>query len=270
MPIIIEEEEPYRHHHRRHHSHRRHRSRYRCCSGYNFRMHSTERFRCAASLTFFLLLAAFVLYLLVTLSLPIIRQIYLFQLSFAAQNGQASTTPDFRFGVWGFCASTPVAIPSVFTKDGGECTSSKLGYNIPQDVLNLTGYPPDVTNALSKALTVLLILHPVSAGLALQTLFLSLFIRSQYFTIFALISSIVTAVVGSVVLAADLALKIVANDRLKGVLNGALSVSWGDGVWMIVAAVALSWLSVIALSSIACRCCGVRRKHGWYGDGYYG
>ena len=160
-------------------------------------------------------------------------------------------------------------MPSIFTNDGGTCTSPKIGYNIPQDVLNLTGYPPDVTRALTKALTVLLVLHPVAAGLALLTLFFSLFVRSQYFTVLALISSIVTAVVGSVVLAADLALKIVANDRLKDVLNGSLTVTWGDGVWMIVAAVAMSWLSVITLSIIACRCCGIRRKYGWYGDGYY-
>ncbi len=272
MPIIIEEEEPYRHHHRHHSRHRRrHHSRFRrCCPCFGFRMHSAQRFRFAAGLSIFFILAAFVLYLLVTLSLPIIKQIYLFQLSFATPDGQVSSTPDFRFGVWGFCASTTVALPSIFTKDDGTCTSPKLGYDIPQDVLNLTGYPPDVTRALTKGLTVLLILHPVAAGLALLTLFFALFLRSQYFTVLALISGIVTAIVGSVVLAADLALEIVANDRLKDVLNGALSVEFGDGVWMIVAAVALSWLSVIALSSIACRCCGVRRKHGWYGDGYYG
>jgi hypothetical protein len=281
MPeIIIEEEDPYynRHHRRhdsdyyRHHRHRRHHSRWRriCpCFDFRFRMHSTQRYRCAAGFTFFFLTAAFVLYLLVAISLPLIKPIYLFQLSFAADQPAAATTPDFRFGVWGFCTSFPIGIPTIFT-NGGECTSPKIGYNIPQDVLNLTGYPPDVTDALVKALTILLILHPVAAGLALLTLLFSFFVRSQYFTVLSLITAIFTAVVGSVVLAADLALVIIANQRLRDDLNGLLTVSFGDGVWMIVAAVAMSWLAVIALSAIACRCCGLRRKHGWYADGYYG
>ncbi|KAI0687430.1 SUR7/PalI family-domain-containing protein [Cytidiella melzeri] len=276
MPqIIIDDEDAYGDHHHHHgghhrdssrrHRHHRHHSRWRrMCPCFGFRVRSSHRLRYAVGFVFLFLTAAFILYLLVTLSLPIIRPIYLFQLGL-----QPSTNPEFFFGVWGFCTSSAIELPTILTRNNGECSSLKLGYDIPQDLLDLTGYPSSVTDALVKTLTVLLILHPVSAGLSLLTLFFALFIRSQYFTITSLIVGIVTAVVGSVVLAADLALVIVANNRLKDALDGLVVIKFGAAVWMIVAAVALSWLGVIALSAIACRCCRIRRKHGWYGDGYY-
>ena len=219
---------------------------------------------------FLILLAAFVLYLLPALSLPIIKPVYLLQINFntAADQPTTSVATNLRFGVWGFCASSVLDLPTIFTNDG-RCTAPKLGYTIPQDVLNLTGFPPQVTQAVLEGLTILLVLHPVAAGIALAALLCALFLGSQFMTIFALILTVIGSIVGSVVLAADLALVIVANHKIHQELGNLLTVTFGNAVWMIVAAVACSWLSVILLSAIACRCCGIRRKHGWYGDGYY-
>jgi len=54
-----------------------------------------------------LLLAAFIMLLLVTLSVPIIKTIYLFQL--VAQDSiafvDASASASATFGVWGYCIS---------------------------------------------------------------------------------------------------------------------------------------------------------------------
>lgn len=59
-----------------------------------------------AAITPFLLLAAFLLLLLVTLSVPIIKAIYLFKLtakvSGILDSGAGATA---RFGVWGYCVS---------------------------------------------------------------------------------------------------------------------------------------------------------------------
>ena len=220
-------------------------------------------------LTFIVLLCAFALYLLAALSLPIIKAIYLFQLNFTAANQPpTSIATNFRFGVWGFCASSVLDEPTVFTNDG-ECTKPQLGYTIPADILALAGYPPEITDALVKALTVLLVLHPTAAGLSFLTLLLGLFIRSHGITILTLVCCILTAIVGSVVLAADLAIGLVAEHKLKDEFGNLLQVTLGDATWMIGAAVALSWLGVIFLSAITCYCCGIHRKHGWYGDGYY-
>ena len=181
-----------------------------------------------------------------------------------------SVATNLRFGVWGFCASSVLDLPTIFTNDG-RCTAPRLGYDIPSDVLALLGFPQAVAQALLEGLTVLLVLHPVAAGLAFGTLLFALFVRcSKGMTICALVLGVITSIVGSVVLAIDIALVIVAGDEIHKELGSMLDVAFGNGVWMIVAAVALSWLGVILLSAIACRCCGIRRKHGWYGDGYYG
>lgn len=280
MPTIIVDENGdgyggrHHHHHRRRRHHRHHSRWHACfpCFAYRKpRFHSTARYRFTAVLTFFVLLGAFALYLLPALSLPIIKSVYLLQINFATPADQPPTSvaTNLRFGVWGFCASSVVELPTIFTNHG-ECTTPRLGYDIEPDVLSILGFPPALSEDLLDALKLLLVLHPISAGLAFLTLFLAIFVHSQGMTVLALIFAVVTAIVGSVSLGADLALIIIAKNKIHDELGTLLSVSFGDAVWMIVAAVALSWTAVVTLSAIACRCCGIRRKHGWYGDGYYG
>jgi hypothetical protein len=263
----------HRHGHHHHH-HRRRRYRYCCpCLGVRWpRMHSTHRFHVAAALSLFVLLCAFVLFLLPAISLPLIKPIYLLDIASASPpSGQPETSiaTDLRFGVWGFCASTEFNPPTLLGNTG-DCTKPALGYTIPADVASVLELPTAVTNAIEETLTIILVLHPVVAGLALAALLLALGVRSKAATILALILSVFTAIVGSAVLAIDIALVLVARDEVHKELGDILTVSFGNAVWMIVVAVALEWLGVILLSAIACRCCGIRRKHGWYGDGYYG
>ncbi|CAL1711370.1 unnamed protein product [Somion occarium] len=218
-----------------------------------------SRYRGTSIWAFLFLLASFVLFLLVALSIPIIKAIYLFVFDFGTQPTQPPTSiaTDIRFGVWGFCASSELNLPTVFGNDG-RCTPAHLGYNIPQDLLALTGHP-ELADTVLKGLTVLLILHPVCAGLAFIGMFTSLFLASHCMSILSLLITIVTAIVSSVVLAADLALTIVAKDRVSDLTSGIVTVGWGNGVWMVVAAVACTWMSVILLSAVACRCCGYRK-----------
>ncbi|KAI0082822.1 hypothetical protein K474DRAFT_30682 [Panus rudis PR-1116 ss-1] len=217
------------------------------------------RYRWTSIWAFIFLLAAFILLLLVALSLPIIKAIYLFVLDFGTEPGQPLTSiaTDLRFGVWGFCASSQLNLPTILTNNG-ECTNVRLGYDIPQDLLQLTGHP-EIANAVLKGLTFLLVLHPVCAGLAFLGMFSALFLASRCMTIISLLLSILSAVVGSVVLAADLALVIVAKDRVGDLTSGLVDVNFGNGVWLVVAAVACAWMAVILLSAVACRCCGYRK-----------
>jgi hypothetical protein len=67
-----------------------------------------------ATLAPFLLFAAFVLLLLVSLSAPIIDSIYLFRLSATTAGAQSNV----NFGVWGYCAGavkTACVPSSLFT-----------------------------------------------------------------------------------------------------------------------------------------------------------
>ena len=207
------------------------------------------------------LLLAFALYLVVALSIPIIKPVYLFIIDFNTQPDQPPTSiaTDVRFGVWGFCASSVLDLPTIFTNNG-ECTDAHLGYEVAPDLLELTGYP-QLAGVVLKTLTVLLVLHPVCAALSFLSMLTSLFLASGPMTITSLILSIFTGIIGSVTLAADLALEIEARQRIGPLTNGAVTVGWGNGVWMIVVAVAFTWLSVILLSAVACRCCGYRKHH---------
>jgi hypothetical protein len=76
--------------------------------------------------------------------------------------------------------------------------------------------------------------------------------------IIALIVCIINAVVSTVVLAADIALVLVARSRLASVTQVDLTINWGNGVWMVLAAVVCTWISLILLSVTVCRCCGRR------------
>ncbi len=60
-----------------------------------------------ASITPFVSLSAFVLLLLVSLSVPIIKSLFLFRLTADATNlyGVADAKGSATFGVWGYCVS---------------------------------------------------------------------------------------------------------------------------------------------------------------------
>jgi hypothetical protein len=111
-----------------------------------------------AALTPVLLFAAFILLLLISLSVPIIKSIYLFKLSAHVSAGviDSAVSGDVKFGVWGYCIS-PVEVTCVICilsrfrvstltrfrrilgihKDsGGECSKATLGYTFDKAVGN--------------------------------------------------------------------------------------------------------------------------------------
>jgi hypothetical protein len=73
---------------------------------YYHRIHR-HRNRRHAAVTAFCLIAAFVLFLFVALSLPIIKTVFLLQLDgHTASNVPATSVgTELRFGVWGFCVT---------------------------------------------------------------------------------------------------------------------------------------------------------------------
>lgn len=70
--------------------------------------------RIVSGVSFLLLFAAFVLYLLVALSLPIIKGIYLLELKATVAPNQPNTSigSELRFGVWGVCVTRYVPLSS--------------------------------------------------------------------------------------------------------------------------------------------------------------
>ncbi|KAJ7095909.1 hypothetical protein B0H15DRAFT_78171 [Mycena belliarum] len=208
-----------------------------------------------------LLFTAFLLSLLVGLSLPIIKPIYLLRF-YSTRAGQpnSSIATELRFGVWGVCASSVLDQPGFFTNPG-KCFGPRLGYAVPDDIIALTGLSTSLVQFVLKGLLVVLVLHPVAAGLSLLTVASSLFLASHKLSILALALSILTALVSTAVFAVDLALVIIAKSQVAKITAVQFAIQWGNAPWMSLAAVILTWLAVIALSARACYCFGVR-PHG--------
>jgi len=214
-----------------------------------------------------LLFTAFLLSLLVGVSLPIIKPIYLLRF-YSVRTGQPDTSvaTELRFGVWGVCANNVLDEPTFFTNNG-ECFGPQLGYAVPPALIALTGVSTSLVDAVLQGLLVILVLHPIAAGLSFATLICSLFLASHPLSILALVLAIITALVSSVVFAIDLALVIVAKNEVSQISQELqFAIQWGNAPWMGLAAVILTWLAVVALSARACYCFGVRPHHHHHHD----
>lgn len=141
----------------------------------------------------------------------------------------------------------------------GECFGPKLGYNVPDYIANAIGLTPTLLTVVQKALLAVLVLHPIVAVLVLLNFIAALFLSSHTIAIFVLVFTILTTILATVALGIDLGLVLAAKAELANFPDVHIEVIFGNGVWMIVAAVALCWLAVITLSARSCYCLGVSR-----------
>lgn len=132
-----------------------------------------------------------------------------------------------------------------------------LGYDIPPEIATLAGVPPVLIQAVQQSLLVVLILHPIAAGFSFISFISALFLGSHGVSILTLIVAVVGGMVGAVVLAIDLALVIIAKNKISDLSPYMFTVNWGNGAWLVVTAVVMTWLAIVFLSARACYCCGV-------------
>ncbi|KAG1824430.1 uncharacterized protein BJ212DRAFT_525033 [Suillus subaureus] len=203
---------------------------------------------------FTLILTAF-LFLLVGLSLPIIKSIIIIKVSAVNSVDPVSNAiTELQFGVWGVCALS--ILNGVKAQEA--CYGPQLGYTVPTSILSLVGLSSKLANIAETTLLTILVLHLVSAALSTVAFVLSLLLRSHLITAIALVIAIITAVVSTVVLVANVTLVVGIKDNIDSLFPGAdFAVSFGNGLWMVLAAVLLTWIAVIMLSAQR-RChCGV-------------
>ncbi|KIY69506.1 hypothetical protein CYLTODRAFT_227288 [Cylindrobasidium torrendii FP15055 ss-10] len=204
------------------------------------------------ALTF--LLAAFILLLLVGLSLPITKAVYIIRVYSTANNGQPDTSvaTELRFGVWGLCALSKVDVTA--------CYGPKLGYDIPTSITDILGIDGGLVAAVLNGLLAVLILHLVAAGFSLCALIPAMFLVSHAATIVSLVLSIISALLSAIMFSIDTAVVLLVKNQLSKLDEDIkLTAAFGDAVWMALAAMLATSLSVICLSARACYCCGVRR-----------
>jgi hypothetical protein len=149
-----------------------------------------------------------------------------------------------------------------FFNNNGECVGPKLGYTIDPRVIAAVTNEPELANLILKALTILLVLHPIAAGLAFLTLLpviASCCVFHAAPWIISLVLSVATAIMSTIVFAADLALVLVAKHKLRDQHTVNVTVSFGNGVWIVLVSTLFTWAAMILLAARVCYCCGFGR-----------
>ncbi|KAH7098291.1 SUR7/PalI family-domain-containing protein [Auriculariales sp. MPI-PUGE-AT-0066] len=203
-----------------------------------------------------LLLCATLLLLLVSLSAPIVRSIYLLNLH--AVNDPNAT--QIHFGVWGYCLVLPAY------KHMSQCSATQVGYVVPDEFLAATGLPKATTDIIVKGLTYVLVLHPLCALITAAALLPGVLTLCNFgahaWGIVSLILTCLAAVLTTVSAAVDITLVSVAQNRLDALQAAfAIAIDFSNAVWMTVAAAVLLWIEVITASMVVCDCCGFGIEH---------
>jgi len=220
-----------------------------------------------STVTPFLIFTAFLLLLLVSLSVPIIKSIYLFNLSVNASSSllDSSATGSARFGVWGYCLSSlDVSVIGINHDTAAQCSKAKLGYTFDNSVataLHVSG----LENAISRTLTAVLVLHPIACGFTFLALVASLFIVRQYHgasrlaSLLTLGTGLIAALLTTVVFLIDVILVAIVRDHVNHSAHGDLNFNWGNAVWMALGAAIALWASLVGACTGLFGC--GRRRH---------
>jgi len=151
--------------------------------------------------------------------------------------------------------------PTLFANNG-RCVGPQLGYTINSAYIEGVTNEPELANLILKAITILLVLHPIAAGLALLTVLPVIASRCVFHRapwIISLILSIATAIMSTIVFVADLALTIVARHKLKEQKTVNVTISFGNGVWIVLVSMLFTWVALVLLSARVCGCFGFGR-----------
>jgi len=192
------------------------------------------------SLDLFFFFAAFLLLLLTSLSLPIIKSIKLFDISLDADTSSflnSGVEGGISFGVWGYCVSDVVVqVVGLDHTTSGYCTPPRLGYKIDSRVTQLLRI--DLADSLDDALTLPLVLHPIICGFVfLVVIFVAVTALRQHRGLgictlllagFALVLTMISFII-------DICLVAITRSRVTRVSNN-LHVGWGAIPWMVLVA----------------------------------
>ncbi|KAF8610207.1 hypothetical protein BDV93DRAFT_540074 [Ceratobasidium sp. AG-I] len=204
----------------------------------------------------FLALAGFILLLLVSLSIPIIKTISILNIAANIRAGVTNTgiSGGLKFGLWGYCVSDiKASIVGISQTQAGHCSRSKLGYSVDNQLLNTLGLD-NLDDIMARGLTFVLVLHPIACGLAFLALVFALmllFRPARLASAMALVFSVLAAIVATVAFAIDIALTTVAKNKVSNATDGNLKVTYGAVPWMTLGAMVALWGAAVAA------CCGI-------------
>ncbi|KAJ1309837.1 hypothetical protein OPQ81_006602 [Rhizoctonia solani] len=204
----------------------------------------------------FLVFAGFLLLLLVSLSIPIIKTISVLKLAANLQAGFTNTgiSGGVKFGLWGYCVSEITAsVIGINRSRPAYCSRTRLGYDVDSQLLQLLGLD-NLGDIFSRGLTFILVLHPIACGLAFLALVFALmllFRPARLASAMALIFSVLAAIVATVAFAIDIAVISIAKNKVSNATDGNLKVTYGAVPWMTLGAMIALWAATVGA------CCGI-------------
>jgi len=180
----------------------------------------------------FLLFAASILLLITTISAPVVNDISMVKVTLA--NSSSIRHSSISFGTFGYCV-LDVKGPK---DDQDYCTKTQIGYNPALEVARAdsTDFSTASENT-SKALTRVMILHPILCGMA----FIAFLLALGSGICGALLASLVSALTWAlsvVVLATDFTLWGIIRNHVNKNDNGS-SARFGAAIWTLLAAMIL-------------------------------
>ncbi|KAM0749471.1 pali-domain-containing protein [Meredithblackwellia eburnea MCA 4105] len=192
----------------------------------------------------FSLLVATLFLIIVSVGLPIWKDVYFLSVDISASAlGRSTDSPDLRMGTWGLCF-------------GGEvCTKSKLGYSL-SFIEDHTSGTARVVSSIVHGLTYALVLNPIAAGFSFIALLFSL---STHFVV-GVLASIMSGVAFLVTLLAfalDFSLFVTAKHRLDDLSTSSSTFRtsltarshYGPAMWLVLVAFLLQLLASVTMTT---------------------
>ncbi|KAF8801984.1 hypothetical protein BYT27DRAFT_7261426 [Phlegmacium glaucopus] len=195
---------------------------------------------------------AFVLLLLVSLSGLAITGIYILILPYMTISDNGIDIYRYlRMGVLGFCQTVDPIDANYYGIPGTTaCYGPQAGYTIPLDVVENNGLPLVVSTMLDPLLVSVMVIHPISAALALVCSVLSFININRPVMGVALFYTICNGILTTVAFGVDLAVVNIAKSRMDQYLESPVPypapspVFSGAGSWLTLAAAICIWAAV--------------------------
>ncbi|CAE6415979.1 unnamed protein product [Rhizoctonia solani] len=202
----------------------------------------------------FLTFVGFLLLLLVSLSIPIIKTISILDIkgkhrwTFVGPNASV----DVKIGVWGYCASE-LKVSIVWIKllsQHNYCTPVQLGYKLNDRLLKILKIYQHRGKIL-RGMIIVIGLHPIACGLAFLAFLFTLVLscRPRRLTsVMALVFSALAAIAATLVLLIDVSIITIAERKVREATHGNLEVMGGSAPLLILGSMVALWASVVGVA----------------------
>ncbi|KAJ7685088.1 pali-domain-containing protein [Mycena polygramma] len=214
-------------------------------------------------LTPLFLAIAFLFLLLVNISVPVTKTIYLFRLNVAASSSlfHSGVSASLVAGMWGYCTSgIDASVLGISKNTAAECSKQHLGYTLDSGVANAL-HISNFENFISKTLTGALALHLVAAVLTFVTLLISLFAlhrgsngTSRLPSLLALGPGVLAAILTTIAFLIDAILVGTVKSHVHKDTDGTVTLNWGNAVWLTLVAAILLWIANVGSLAGICGC----------------